>query len=97
MSSDYKIPLEVAKGHRPPKPEGVGAIGFDDATWATMQKCWVAKPFLRPSCVEVLNAFVFSDKAPRTAETEKEELSDIYALMDVRVRDSVCSILALTS
>jgi hypothetical protein len=46
--TDYRIPMLVRSGGRPPKPTGLEDVGFTEDLWELMQRGWDADPDVRP-------------------------------------------------
>ena len=46
--------LQVTKGERPEKPEGLGGRWFTDKVWDLVQCCWKQEPSDRPTANYVL-------------------------------------------
>ena len=45
--------LQVIRGVRPEKPEGVRRLGFNDGLWKTVELCWLEDRNARPSVEDI--------------------------------------------
>ena len=51
---NWSIPLKVAKGDRPEKPQGAEGLWFADGVWEVLECCWTTQPKDRPSVEDIL-------------------------------------------
>ena len=51
---NWTIPLKVAKGDHPERPQGAEGVWFTDSVWMVLERCWVAQPKNRPSIEDIL-------------------------------------------
>ena len=47
--------MAILKGDRPEKPENAMDLGFTEALWETVEKCWVEDRSARPDVKEILS------------------------------------------
>lgn len=75
LSNEAQVVLALHKQQRPAKPsfetaDEAAALGFSDAVWEVMQRCWVCEPDARPSASELMPILT-----PHPEVTEDELMS----------------------
>lgn len=61
--ANWTIPVKVAKGDRPERPQGAEGAWFTDGVWEVLGCCWITQPKDRPSVEQILQCM---NQASRT-------------------------------
>ena len=66
MSGGIAIAMAILEGARPEKPENAMDLGFTEALWETVERCWAKDRSARPDVKDILSCLSGTSLPRRT-------------------------------